>query len=531
MSLSKMFLACLALAFLLLTWQSAVKAMEFNISGTAQAGIGLANAELMSKKSLPPGYSTHKTDDKERFGAAQNFKLKLDAVASEALSGTVYFEIDQKWGKASQGAALGADGINEIMLKNAFLDFATPNGVLRTRMGIQTIKLPHSAGGSAILGTDVASIATNIAINEHAGITALWLRPVNDNFHSGYFVNGKDKHEGWLDNMDLFMLSLPLSFDALEVTPWVMYGIMGKNSLRGLQKVNDNEPWRTSSGNLGLTIPGLDTGINFARNLTPFNSPAAALPYSSMVWLGLPINCDLLEPWHLELDINYGYVGGVGKYGVIRRGNEDDVVRGSTRREGWLVKALAEYRLDWGSPGILGWYASGDDGNVKNGSERLPSFAGAGNFTSFIGDGNLAWGAGPGNICDWNLSYAGTWGIGLQLANLSFLENFSQTARIVYWGGTNSPSMVKYMQNAVSWSNGYGGDGPYLTTNDGLLEFNLINCLQIYENLEANLELGYIVNCIDKDTWRKTDWYGGKGNGDFTKQDAWKAQLALVYTF
>lgn len=45
--------------------------------------------------------------------------------------------------------------------------------------------------------------------------------------------------------------------------------------------------------------------------------------------------------------------------------------------------------MDWGTPGIFGWYASGDDGNVKNGSERMPSIAGAGNFTSFIGDGNL----------------------------------------------------------------------------------------------------------------------------------------------
>ena len=74
-------------------------------------------------------------------------------------------------------------------------------------------------------------------------------------------------------------------------------------------------------------------------------------------------------------------------------------------------------------------------------------------------------------------------------------------------------------------------DGPYLTTNDGLLEFNLINQWQIYENLEANFELGYVVNMIDKDTWKKDGYYSGSGNGSFEKQDAWKAQLVFAYSF
>ena len=70
-------------------------------------------------------------------------------------------------------------------------------------------------------------------------------------------------------------------------------------------------------------------------------------------------------------------------------------------------------------------------------------------------------------------------------------------------------------------------DGPYLTTNDGLLEFNLVNSWQIYENLEANLELGYIVNMMDKDTWDKSY----VSNRNWSKQDAWKAQLIFAYSF
>ena len=83
------------------------------------------------------------------------------------------------------------------------------------------------------------------------------------------------------------------------------------------------------------------------------------------------------------------------------------------------------------------------------------------------------------------------------------------------------------MDSSTAWSSGYGtNDGPYLTTNDGLLEFNLVNSWQIYENLEANLELGYIVNMIDDDTWKK-----GYMPDSYEKQDAWKAQLVFAYTF
>ena len=127
-----------------------------------------------------------------------------------------------------------------------------------------------------------------------------------------------------------------------------------------------------------------------------------------------------------------------------------------------------------------------------------------------------------------NLTYAGTWGIGLQLADMSFVEDLKHTFRVAYWGGTNSPSMVKYMNSSYAWNSGaYNQDGPYLTTNDGLLEFNLVNSYQIYENLEANLELGYIVNMIDRNTWKHST-YNQQG---FSKQDAWKAQLILAYTF
>ena len=219
----------------------------------------------------------------------------------------------------------------------------------------------------------------------------------------------------------------------------------------------------------------------------------------------------------------------MGRYKAERFDGSNTFRMGDTKREGWLVKALVEYKMDWGTPGIFGWYSSGDDGNVKNGSERMPTLSGCGNFMSFMGDANYGWG--DGRLYDRNLTYAGTWGIGLRIHDMSFVEDLKHSFRVAYWGGTNSPSMAKYVGNSWGWNGSADGaygtpEGPYLTTNDGLLEFNLVNSYQIYENLEANLELGYIVNMVDDDTWKRS-----YRTDSYKKQDAWKAQLIFAYSF
>ena len=526
----KLCMVTLLAAGMLMGVAGGAKAIEFKAKGEWLVGFGVGDGNLTKNSKDNNGNKT-KTNSDDQFGASQRVRLQLDAVASEALSGTVYFEIgDQKWGKADEGGALGADG-RVVEVKNAYIDWLIPQTEARLRMGIQTTTLPNVAGGSAVLDADAAAITANYKFNDNVGLTFMWARPVNDNFSNGYFdvANNKSSTEkaNYLDNLDLFMLSMPLSFDGVDVTPWAMYGMRGKNALRGLEDPVNGSPWETNDGNLGLTLPGLTPGFDYAGS-TPLTASSTSKQYGSLFWAGLPVSISMFDPLHIEFDINYGYSEAMGRYDVRKRGEE--IVRASTARQGWLAKALVEYKMDWATPGIFGWYASGDDGNVKNGSERMPSIAGAGNFTSFIGDGNLSWSP-VNNGCDWTMSYAGTWGIGAQLKDMSFLENVTHTFRLAYWGGTNAPSMVKYMASASAWQQGYGGDGPYLTTNDGLLEFNLVNTWQAYENLGVNLELGYVANMMDKSTWKKAGYNNGAGNGSFEKQDAWKAQFVFQYSF
>ncbi|WP_304007697.1 outer membrane homotrimeric porin [Desulfovibrio piger] len=509
--MKKIFTLMLA-AGMLLGAASGARAIDFKASGEWLVGFGLGDGSLIKD------VDNKKRHHEDTFNAGQRVRLQLDAVASETLSGTVFFEIgDQMWGQSESGGALGADSTSVVKLKNAYIDWMVPNTDLKLRMGLQAVALPNVAGGSAIMDGDAAAVVASYQFNENVGLTALWMRPLNDNY-TGTNADGEaygNGYKNYLDNMDLFALMLPLKFDGVELTPWAMYGLQGKNT-----RFNEGGV-ETADGALNVTLPGYYPGMNFG----PGGLGHTGKSYGSMFWAGLPVAITAFDPLNIEFDINYGYVEAMGRYDVLKRGVES--VLGNSKREGWLVKALVEYKMDWGTPGIFGWYASGDDGNVKNGSERLPSIAGSGNFTSFMGDGNLAWGTGY-NFYDNNLTYAGTWGVGLQIADVSFVEDLKHTFRVAYWGGTNSPSMVKYMGSAVAWDDTTAvQDGPYLTTNDGLLEFNLVNSWQIYENLEANLELGYIINMMDRDTWDKS--YVSDRN--WSKQDAWKAQLIFAYSF
>ena len=498
-------------ASMLLGVATGASAIDFKAKGQWLMGFAGGENSLVNKYRAPGATSNTKQNSDDKFAAQQRVRLQLDAVASESLSGTVFFEIgNQVWGQEKTGGALGADGNSVIKVKRAYIDWMVPQTDLKFRMGIQGVTLPNKAGGSAIMDTDAAGITASYQFNENVGLTALWARPANDNY-----VGGKD-NANYLDNMDLFALMVPVKLDGFEITPWAMYGMKGKNTL--------TTPFSTKDGDLNFTLYPY-YGVYDRDNRTDVGNTSKA--YGSMFWAGLPFAITAWDPLNIEVDINYGYVEAMGRYDAAKYNGADRIgKRGSTERQGWLAKALVEYKMDWGVPGIFGWYASGDDGDVKNGSERMPSIAAAGNFTSFMGDGNLAW-APNGAWYDRDLSYAGTWGVGLQIRDMSFVEDLKHTFRVAYWGGTNSPSMVKYMDSSTAWSSGYGtNDGPYLTTNDGLLEFNLVNSWQIYENLEANLELGYIVNMIDDDTWKK-----GYMPDSYEKQDAWKAQLVFAYTF
>ncbi len=115
----------------------------------------------------------------------------------------------------------------------------------------------------------------------------------------------------------------------------------------------------------------------------------------------------------------------------------------------------------------------------------------------------------------------------LGLNNVSFMDKLSHSFKVAYWRGTNDPKNAKYLdsQAALGQVSDATASAFYLTENDYIVEFNVDSTYQLYKNLSATLQLGYIINGVDEKTWNHTN------SGDWEKRDGYKAALIFKYKF
>ena len=446
-------------------------------------------------------------ENEDEFEARQRVRLQLDAVASEALSGTVFFEIgDQVWGDNDNGGALGADG-KFVELKRAYIDWMVPQTDLKVRMGIQGIALPSfTTKASQIMDDDVAAISLNYQFNENVGLTAFWARPYNDNGGYSSRWDGNNYDQNYMDNMDMFAVLLPLTFDGVKVTPWVMYAAMGPGMFDNL-KNDPGNAWGRASAGMVSGFQGTDWNDS----------------YGNAFWAGVTGEVTYWDPFRIAWDVNYGSAS-----------YEDQKMN----REGWLASLLLEYKLDWGTPGLYGWYSTGDDNNPRNGSERMPVVSANGNnqFSNFAFNGN-PYIAREGIL---GSTMVGTWGIGARLKDVSFLEDLKHTLRVNFMGGTNAPKMAKYVGDYAPFEKrgvqavaegGFSYDPMYLTTEDYALEIGLTNTYKMYDNFTVMLGAAYVALWLDDGTgtWGKRP--GRSALGGDGVYDAWNVNLSFVYSF
>ncbi len=451
----------------------------------------------------------------DQFNAQQRVRLQLEAVASENLSGTVHFEIGaQDWGNAGKGAALGADGNNVVKVKHAFIDWMIPQTDAKVRMGIQPLSLPSFATGSQIFNDDVAGVSASYKFTDEVAATMFWARPYNDNG-----TDRRGNRAGYMDNVDMFALAVPVTLDGVKVTPFGMLGFIGPNAFgSGNYDKNTYNPFsKLNNPAWGDTVAGmLPYGGSFKNKKIS--------SYGTAWWAGLTADVTVFDPLRIAADFNYGSVNW----------SEDS----SLNRAGWLVSGLVEYKMDWGIPGIVAWYASGDDDNPKNGSERMPV---AGNnstnnaFSNFAFNGQPYLGDRESII---GKSMVGTWGLGLRLKDVSFVEDLKHTLRVNYIGGTNSTKNLKKWDQALSIPGGasvtvpqygavYGADNLYMTTQDSAVELTLTNTYKIYDNLTMCLEGSYLATVLGKNRM------GGR-DGVTTRKDVrdpWNVNLTFMYSF
>ena len=458
----------------------------------------------------------------DEFEAKQRLRLQMDAVASENLSGTVFFEIgNTTWGQDKTGGALGADD-TIVEVRRAYIDWMVPNTELKVRMGLQGMSIPSfTMKKSQVFEDDVAGITLSYQFTDNVGVTAFWARPYNDNF------TGTDKHgtkkNNFMDNVDVFGLTIPLTFDGIKVTPWGMIAAIGPNAFG----FGDDRNSFNNFGNLGTSRAQMQAGMLPAWGVAGSNRDVTGInvdEYAVAWWAGLTADITYFDPFRVAFD----FMGG----GVSWDNSRLD-------RAGWMATLLIEYKLDWGIPGLVAWYASGDNSNLGDGSERMPYLSlgnGDNQFSNFAFDGH------PYIARESALSQSmtGTWGVGLRLKDVSFIEDLKHTLRVNLIGGTNKHKILKQLQKhgydigtadyASYDGNGYGFKGLYMTDQDTALEIGLHNEYKMYENFTIMLDASYLA------LWLEDTKYNGvrramSGATGSEQRDNWNVNVSFVYSF
>lgn len=423
---------------------------------------------------------------KDKFSAKQRLRTQIDVIASESLKGVVFLEIgDQNWGKSSDGASLGNDG-KVVKVRYSYVDWVIPQTDAKVRMGLQNFSLPGFITNNPVLGggsADGAGITVSGQFTENVGASLFWLRAENDNTA----VNDNGYNHAPSNAMDFVGLTVPLTFDGVKVTPWAMYGTIGRDAFEGA-----GNPGQTGDALMNRLLPA-GVGSIYGADLDR---------HGNAWWVGVASELTYFDPFRVALDAAYGSVD-MGKMGNF-----------DVERSGWFASILGEYKMDYFTPGILFWYASGDDKSGINGSERMPTIEGSWAVSSYGFDDNY------GRVsCDMlGLSNTGTMGVYLQAKDISFMEDLTHIFRVGFVKGTNNTEMVRH----GDWAGIDSTDGVYLTTADKAWEVNFDTQYKIYQDLTLGVELGYINLDLDENVWQNASDY---------RENNFRGAVTLKYAF
>jgi hypothetical protein len=407
------------------------------------------------------------------FAVYQRARVWFDFVANENLKAVLGLEIgDVRWGDGA--GAIGTDQ-RAIEVKHAYLDFNLPDTEVNIKAGLQWIELPSSFG-SNIVSKDMAALVVNVPFNDMIGLTVGWARPVDkytdDTTYSNYYLNATTgvieenastkKEDDLNDEVDVIFLSLPVKGDGFAVTPFYATALIGKDS--GLARAGDDEsPW----------------------------------------WAGLNVKLDMMDPIVILADLDYG-----------RWDTDDD----TKDRAGWYFDLAVDYKMDMMTPEVFFVYSTGEDGD-NDGSELMPTL-----YTEVYGPTTFGFAGSSFGKADGIIGYKGTpagvnidltkdaglgiglWALGFKLKDMSFMEDLKHDFILMYAKGTNDQVRVDEF-----------------TEKDSLWEVDFNTKYQMYENLAAIVELGYVKVNLSDDEMANRD--------ELLDEAAWKMAVGFKYDF
>ncbi len=452
------------------------------------------------------------SDEQSNFEIRQRVRTAFQFIANENLRGVWHIEIGAaNWGQTAYAPGMDRTGIIET--KQAYIDFVIPNTEINIMAGGLPLALPSGYPGSPVLDNDVAALVLSTPLFDGVGLIAGYAR-------LGDFGVGTNDTTEFVDSyLDAFVLAVPLNFDWLTLTPYMMFAWSGD---RWLEDLTQGE---TSYANIpdGLV----------SQNASLWTDDAAGTDASNyddvdVWWGGMAFGLNL-DPVMIDGHFVYGSLE--GQQNLDRAGWEADL-------------AITYTGFDFMTPRLVFMWTSGEDGNGSDNdndgdgdhgeSERLPVVAMAGGSTNFwdgggiIGDGiDTVSGLGDAQM-------VGYWTLGLEVNDVSFIDNLTHDFSIFYIEGTNDTNLATNENGNAGGAaaNPYGQGVAYgttLTDDDSMWEYVIRTEYQMYDQLTFILSLGYLDVDMDQDDGGASGW--AVLNGDEDDDDATKVLLGVRYDF
>lgn len=436
------------------------------VTGISQAKAGEFKPNLEFVEEFYYGDAGYKLAN-DNFGAYSRVRFGFDYIHSEDLSAVLLFEYgEHSWGQNgtdfTSDPNFGTDG-NDLKMRLAYVDWVIPGTEVLVRMGRHPVVTPSYAFGSPILDDRADGITFASNVTDNILVTAGWLRLAAGGGQLGN-ASGFKAH----DNADAVLLTSEFAYDSFKVAPWAMY----VNVQKGV-------------------------GEHFVGY-----APAELKGDTSAWALGISAEFTPFDPFTFAVDTMYNTI----KTNPLDPAAED-------RFDSFYVGASASYAFENGTAALKGWYATGDDSD-NNSNGYIGLGGGFGATSIWFDDNEIA--ADPFN--GGASSPAGTWGIIAEYSDFSFIEKLTHTARVAYIQGTNEASFtgnVRDLADDVIFNN--------LTDEDSVVEIDFNSTYEIYKNLSATMELGYLI--VDMDKLSQAQKNTGIDDNIF------RSTLRFVYTF
>ncbi len=410
-------------------------AAEIDVSGQwYMVGVGSDALGLSEGSALADG-----AKNESEFNVYQRIVVDVDITNSENLSAKIQFRAPSKQAWGAEPFNVGG-GNWALDLRKAYIDWYVPTTDVLVRMGKQGFFLPTTFG-SAVIDDNAAGISVVAPVNDNFAITAHWARA--EDYASKYVVNNNGSTTTLAtENVDLFALTAPFANDVVSVTPWIAYAMGGEAS-------------PTSA------TPGVVGGVPSVGSLLG----------ESNFWVGFASEFTMFDPFTFKLGFTYGSSDDV--YSPVVNDNETS---------GWLVDGQIEYQTAYGTPSLLGWYATGDDVN-EGGRIANISSGWAPSYSAFF-DQSAATLADTSGV----ITPTGTWALGLCWTGFEATEDLTLGAHALWINGTNDDKVVTG-----------GFDPAYMSDEDSVVELAAFGSYDIYKDLQAMFEVNYLIADSDRD--------------------------------